>query len=48
MEISCATNGRQIPKKIIIYNPKRKRAVGSSQLRLKDHHTLQEDGIGHV
>jgi hypothetical protein len=43
---------RGIPKKIIIYNPKRKWAVGSPQLRplrLKDQHTLlQEEGTDHV
>jgi hypothetical protein len=35
---------RRIPKKILTYNPKRKRNVGRPQLRWRDQHTLQEDG----
>jgi hypothetical protein len=36
--------GKRIPKKILTYNPKRKRNIGRPQLRWRDHHTLQKDG----
>jgi hypothetical protein len=39
---------RRIPKKILTYNPKRKRNIGRPQLRWRDQHTLQEDGTDHV
>jgi hypothetical protein len=38
------TEDRRIPKKILTYNPKRKRNTGRPQLRWRDQHTLQEDG----
>lgn len=41
MEIPSGTNGRQILKKILSYNPNRKRNIGYLQLR-GDWRTFQE------
>jgi hypothetical protein len=38
----------RIAKKILTYNPKRKRNIGRPQLRWRDQQTLQEDGTDHV
>jgi hypothetical protein len=35
---------RRIPKKILTYNPKRKRNMGRSQLKWRALHTFHEDG----
>jgi hypothetical protein len=34
---------RQIPKKILTYNPKRRGNIGCPQLRCREQHTLQDD-----
>jgi hypothetical protein len=39
---------RKIPKKILTYNPRRRRDIGRPQLRWKDQFTVQEDGTGQV
>jgi hypothetical protein len=38
----------RIPKKILTYNPKRKRNMGHPPLKWRDHHTLVEDGTENV
>jgi hypothetical protein len=37
---------RQIPKKILTYNPKRLRNIGCPQLRWRDQHTLSRGWNG--
>jgi hypothetical protein len=39
---------RQIPKKILTYNPKRKQNIGYPQVRWRDQHTFQEEGTDHT
>jgi hypothetical protein len=39
---------RRIPKKILTYNPRKKRNIGRPQLRCRDQHTLQENGTDHI
>jgi hypothetical protein len=39
---------RQIPKKILTYNPKTKQNIGRPQVSWRDQHTLEEEGTDHA